>query len=160
MRTSVALRKKYDIEDLADFTPAPPLVAPAAEAEAPTQDLSTGHLCDLPPAIHALSIGAWGFLFLVLWATFWSSGNALFMVALASVYAVIFFALPAIMARFHPERPREHPNVREFLAGKFDTLYGPVSGTDAVLQVVLVPVALAMGGLAMGFIIAWARHAA
>jgi hypothetical protein len=154
MRNSAALRK-YEVEDFEE-------VVPAAKPKAPTparvpQDLSHGHLCDLPPCVHGLTLGVWAVFFLVLWVTFWSSGNALFMIAVSTTYGAVFFGVPAIMARMHPERPRAHSTVIQFLRGRFTTLYGPVSGADALVQILIVPVAITVGAIAIGIIISLAR---
>jgi hypothetical protein len=154
MRNSAALRK-YEVEDFEEFVPAS-TAAPAPPAET-AQDPSHGHLCDLPPCIHGLTLGVWAVFFLVLWVTFWSSGNALSMIAVSTAYGAMFFGVPAVMGRMHPERPRARSTIAQFLKGRFDTLYGPVKGMDAVLQIIIVPAAITLGAIAIGIIISFAR---
>jgi hypothetical protein len=45
----------------------------------------------------------------------------------------------------------------DFLRARVDTLYGPVNGFEALVQVILVPAALILGGTAMSFAIQSAR---
>jgi hypothetical protein len=154
MRNSAALRK-YEVEDFHELVPAS---SAAPEPQVHTaQDPSHGHLCDLPPCIHGLTLGVWAAFFLVLWVTFWSSGNALFMIAVSTAYGAMFFGVPAVMGRMHPGRPRTHSALVRFLEGRFDTLYGPVKGIDAVLQIIIVPAAITLGAVAIGIIISLAR---
>jgi hypothetical protein len=156
VRKNAALRK----DELQDFVAVAPKNRPALKLlTRAQQDVSHGHLCDLPPCVHGLTVGVWAVFFVVLFATFWSSASAIFNIAVATAYAAVFFGLPAVMGRMHPERPRAQPTLAQFLKGRFETLYGPVSGVDALLQILVVPVSITAGAIVMGIIIASARAA-
>jgi hypothetical protein len=106
--------------------------------------------------VYKIALGCWiGFL-AVFWATFWMSGHALFMVVVGTFYALMYFGVPVIMSRMAKTRPRAG-SLGDFLRGRFVTIDGPISGLDALLQVILVPVALGLGGIAIGIIIHTAR---
>jgi hypothetical protein len=79
-------------------------------------------------------------------------------VVIGTFYALMFFGVPTVMSRMAPTRPRAG-SLGSFLRGRFATIDGPISGSDALLQVILVPVALGLGGTAIGFIIHAARAA-
>jgi hypothetical protein len=53
-------------------------------------------------------------------------------------------------------RPRDFFS---FLSGRVDTIYGPVRAGEALLQVILVPLCLGIGGIVIGLIIQSARVA-
>jgi hypothetical protein len=108
--------------------------------------------------VYKIALGCWAGFLAVFWATFWVSANALFMVVIGTFYALMFFGVPIIMSRMAPTRPRPG-SLGGFLRGRFATIDGPISGSDALLQVILVPVALGLGGTAIGFIIHAARAA-
>ena len=114
----------------------------------------------MDPRIYKIALGCWiGFL-AVFWLTFWMSANALFMVVISTVYAAVFFGVPYAMSRQVRNRPDTTKSLFAFLREPFATLNGVMSGAEALLQVVLVPLCLTCGGIAIGFIIHAARAAA
>ena len=58
-----------------------------------------------------------------------------------------------------PPDARNHHSLSTFLRGRFDTIDGSISGLDALVQVIVVPACLTLGGIAIGFIIHAARLA-
>jgi len=87
-------------------------------------------------------------------ATFAESPFTLFMLAVVIGYSIMFFGVPYVMSRVAPPKT-DIGNVAflDFLRGKVQTLTGPVSGSEALMQVLMVPVALTLGGIAIGFIV-------
>lgn len=115
---------------------------------------------DIPPGVYGIAILCWGALLAEFWITFFVSSHALFMVAVSTVYAVVFFGIPLILSRMQgPDRTSPALTLAAFARGRFNTLYGPISGFGAMLQVFLVPLILSVGGVAFGFIIHAARIA-
>ena len=113
----------------------------------------------MDPRIYQIALVCWiGFLS-VFWLTFWMSANALFMVVISTVYAVVFFGVPYAMSRQVRDRPNTEKSLFTFLREPFATLNGVMSGAEALLQVVLVPLCLTAGGIAIGIIIHAARAA-
>jgi hypothetical protein len=106
--------------------------------------------------VYKIALGCWAGFLAVFWVTFWMSANALFMVVIGTFYALMFFGIPVIMSRMAPTRPRPG-SLAAFLRGRFATHGGSVTGLDALLQVILVPVVLGLGGIAIGIIIHMAR---
>jgi hypothetical protein len=92
------------------------------------------------------------------WMTFWSNAEALFVVVIGTFYATMFFGVPWTMSRMGPPRLRPR-SLAAFRHGRFATIYGPISGSDALLHVILVPLALGLGGIAMGCIVQATRAA-
>ena len=113
----------------------------------------------MDPRVYKIALVCWiGFL-AVFWLTFWVSANALFMVAVSTVYAVMFFGVPYAMSRQVQTRPETAKSLLTFLREPFATIDGVMSGAEALLQVVLVPLCLTGGGIAIGIIIHAARSA-
>jgi len=111
------------------------------------------------PAIYKLAVLNWAMLLVVFWVTFFVSANALFMVVVGTFYALVFFGVPFIMSRMAPKGDASPLSLDAFVRGRFDTFCGSVSGFDALLQVILVPFALSIGGMVIGYIIHSARIA-
>lgn len=113
----------------------------------------------MDPRIYKIALVCWiGFLS-VFWLTFWMSANALFMVVVGTFYAAVFFGVPYAMSRQVKTRPDTAKSLFTFLREPFATIDGVMSGGEALLQVVLVPLCLTAGGIAIGIIIHAARAA-
>jgi hypothetical protein len=109
------------------------------------------------PSVYRIALGIWIVFMAIFWATFWVSANALFMVVVSTFYAVMFFGVPYMMLRQVPGRTKASGSLRSFLEQPFATIDGAISGYEALLQVILVPACLILGGTAIGFIIHSAR---
>jgi len=147
MRTSHA-RVEAECEESAVLAPADihPFPAPAARSV-------------MDPRIYKIALGCWVVFLAVFWLTFWMSANALFMVVISTVYAAMFFGVPYAMSRQVRERPETAKSLFTFLSEPFATIDGVMSGAEVLLQVILVPLCLTCGGIAIGFIIHAARAA-
>lgn len=113
----------------------------------------------MDPRVYQIALGCWICFLAVFWATFWISANALFMVLVGTVYAAVFFGVPYLMSRMVRDRPVPMHSLAAFLRAPFGTLNGTMRGSEALLQVILVPLCLLAGGVAIGFIIRAARLA-
>jgi hypothetical protein len=150
MPTNAALREREYI------TPAP-VLAPVARTAKPDEDWR--HPADMPVSVYRTALFCWLAFLGVFWITFSISGSAEFMVTISTVYAVVFFGVPTIMTRMFPKKNRKDADLFSFLNGHFDTFYGEIGGWEALIQVIIVPAALTLGGIAIGFIIHAARIA-
>ena len=89
----------------------------------------------MDPRIYKIAVICWiGFL-AVFWTTFWMSANALFLVAISTVYAVVFFGVPYAMSRQVRDRPETTKSLFTFLSEPFATLGGVLSVTCAVMKI-------------------------
>jgi hypothetical protein len=113
----------------------------------------------MDPRVYKIALGCWVVFLAVFWLTFWMSANALFMVVISTVYAAMFFGVPYAMSRQVRNRPQNAKSLFTFLSEPFATIDGVMSGGEALLQVVLVPLCLTGGGIAIGLIIHAARAA-
>jgi hypothetical protein len=111
------------------------------------------------PGVYKLALVCWLLLLGIFWVTFSGSTSALFMVTIGTVYAAVFFGVPFLMIRIGGFERRSSLPLVDFTEGQFDTIDGPIGGGEALLQVILVPLALGIGGTAIGFIIHFARIA-
>ena len=102
---------------------------------------------DLHPGVYEVSLVFWALFLVVFWVTFVVSGSALLMTAVGALYAIIYFGVPILMSRMIPGLNRCHSTVKNFVHGRFETAYGPLSGFDALLQVVMVPLSLSGAAL-------------
>lgn len=111
------------------------------------------------PGVFKLALLCWAMLLGVFWVTFAMSVNVLFMIAIGTVYATVFFGVPYLMSRIGGFSGTAAFSLGDFVRGRFNTIYGPIGGLEALMQVILVPFAVGLGGIAIGFIIHAARSA-
>ena len=111
----------------------------------------------MDPRVYKIALAGWVALLSIFWVTFWSSANALFVVTISTVYAIMFFGVPYMMIRQIPKPPKPARSFATFLSSPFATIDGTMPGWEALLQVILVPFCLVGGGVAIGIIITAAR---
>jgi hypothetical protein len=109
------------------------------------------------PHVYRVALMCWLCFLAVFWVTFWTSSNALFQVVVGTAYAVVFFGVPYEMSRIYPGDRMKGYSFLSFMARPFHTRTGAMRGYEALLQVILVPVLLTIGGTAIGIIIRMAR---
>lgn len=110
------------------------------------------------PHVYRIALGCWLCFLAVFWATFWTSSNALFQIVIGTVYAAMFFGVPYEMSRIYPGKRTSDKTIWEFMAGPFGARTGTMRGYEALIQVILVPVLLTIGGTVIGVIIHLSRH--
>jgi hypothetical protein len=114
-------------------------------------------------AIHKIYVLCWAALFSIFALTFAGDRYALFMVGVAVLTSSSLFIVPGLILRTERKAaltPRDDPNsLGEFLRSEFDTLTGPLNGVEALIQVLLVPVCLIVGAVAISFIVQASRIA-
>ena len=108
---------------------------------------------DMHPGVYSIALLCWAAFMAVFFVTFWASANAIFMVDVSAAYAAMFFGVPFVMSRVAPREKIARSGLLDFLRGTVDTLYGPVNGAEALLQVIIIPLSLTIGGVAIGIII-------
>ncbi len=158
MPTSQA-RRKVEFEERVE--PALAATAQAGPAEIHALAARTVAPADMHPGVYKVALLCWAAFLGIFWLTFWFSANALFQVVISTFYATMFFGVPFVLNRIvraHTPQ-RRLGEFSDFLRGRFDTIDGPISAFDALMQVILVPFLLTGGGMMIGFIIHSARLA-
>lgn len=105
------------------------------------------------PGVLAFGIGGYLGVLAMFWITFGGDGDAVGVLVVVSLFAVMYFGLPYVMtstAARHDPRVDRPPSLSNFVNGDFDTLTGRVSGWSAFVQFAFLPIALAFGALALG----------
>ena len=152
MRMSHA-RREFECETVAI---PPPFLMTGEVQRAPDMTLQTA----MHPDVYKIFVACWAGLLAIFWVTFWGSANALFMIVIATGYAIVYFGVPFLMSRiWQNNRPADPRSLSAFMRSPVGTLNGTLRGSEALLQVILVPLCLVIGGIAIEFIIHAARLA-
>lgn len=93
------------------------------------------------------------FVLLSFWATFQGDKEALFMVAISAVYLVAYMGTPYILMRAGKEKQKDAQSFGRFLSEPFETWTETITGRGAMIQILMVPTAIAIAVLGMCIII-------
>lgn len=96
-------------------------------------------LFDLPPAVHAMLAGSF-FVFLAILGAAGMDAMLSIPFAMFMVFLAMFFAIPAVMARFVPETPGRYQSWSEFMRDGIATGSGLLKGREAIVQIMTLPV--------------------
>ncbi len=110
---------------------------------------------ELPSAVYRSVVFALAWMMLAAWLAFGKSAGTDLDLAIASVLCVVFLSIPFIMHRTASKRSQQRSqNEKRFIQSSFDTATGTISGKEAWLQVVLIPIALALAATLIGGVFA------
>ena len=119
------------------FVTEPPLLLPTPAAP------------DIAAGVGGLIAGSYAALLLVFFAFFAGSFTALFVITICAGFVAVYFTIPYIFFSIEPDETRR-PSLSTFVRKGMETLTGHSSGRDALVQMMVVPVLLTLGLLAMG----------
>jgi len=106
---------------------------------------------DVPAAVGGLIVASYVGLLAVFFAFFAGSPLAFFSITVCAFFVAIYFAVPRIFFAVEAD-PSRRPSFSQFWYGGIQTLTGRTSGKDALVQMMIVPVLLTLGLLAMGIV--------
>jgi hypothetical protein len=126
----------------------------AAAPEAPRSGYGSVPGAELPTFVYVSVLIAFAWVMLASWLAFASDADAQLALGIAIVLGIVFFALPIIvhhvaLAHSRPER-HERETMRDFLSAPVETATGPLRGASAWLQVLIIPLALALAATLIG----------
>lgn len=115
------------------------MTAADENAAEPGSDRNDGLLDTAMP----IMIAAYGVAIAIVTYTFWQSGDALLSIAICAVYMVMFFGVPLVMARVRNRHDdRWCGESSDVAANRVDIFGGSIGRNEAVLQMVIVPLAV------------------
>jgi hypothetical protein len=133
-----------------------PVIARAAPAPLPEEVDAAGEAfaatpsCpDVPAAAGGLIVAAYVGLIATFAVTMTGSAQSVFALVICGVFLAAFFAVPRIFLGVEPGAGRR-PSFDRFLREGMATMTGRSSGRDALIQMLIVPVMLILGVIAMG----------
>jgi hypothetical protein len=107
------------------------------------------------PIVVEIAVAAAIWFVAVTWLDFARGPGVDLDLAVVTLFVVIFFALFLLTATYGRDDPRWHlpgPSFRAFLGARIGTATGPMRGRDALLEIPLVPVALALAATLIGLV--------
>src|SRR5262245_2533864 len=121
------------------------------DQEAPRSGYGAVPGAEFPASVYVSVLAAFAWIMLASWLAFAGDMDAALALGIAIVLAIVFFALPTIIRQVASANSPARPEVaRDFLSSPIDTATGPLRGSSAWLQVLLIPLALALGATLIG----------
>lgn len=151
-------RHSYDLTDVAAVWPISASVAPLPIPELepirqPHEFRATPAAPDVPAAVGGLIAACYAALIAALAVATVGSAESIFVIVIAALFVVAFFSVPRIF--FAVERDGGvRASLDDFLRNGMNTFTGHNSGKAALVQMLIVPVLLTLGVMAMGITIA------
>ena len=108
---------------------------------------------DVPASVGGMIAGSYAALIAALFIGTAGSASSIFAIIIAGLFVVVFFTVPRIFFAVEPMSERR-PGLSSFLKSGMQTMTGHSSGPSALTQMLVVPVFLTFGVLAMGLIAA------
>ncbi|MFC4352583.1 hypothetical protein ACFOW6_13610 [Fodinicurvata halophila] len=110
--------------------------------------------------VYKLVVGAWLWLLLVFWTVFGFERESAYMMAVTTGLFFLYFGISAMLMGMQRDYETVHERFTRYLQQRFETQSGPISGWGSLVQVAIIPVALALAGTVIGLIIVLARNGA
>ncbi len=145
-------RDSFDIVHVAAIWPRGDggIQAPVGEVD----QSATPAVPDMPIAVGRAIVGVYAALVPIFFVTMGLTGEARFMIAISATYICIFLGVPRIFLAVEKD-PSVRPSLARFMAEGIQTNTGHMSGAAALLQMLVVPVSVACGVLAIGLAGLW-----
>jgi hypothetical protein len=149
----VVARNNLTEVDIAAVWPGNTPFAPMPLPDLPRLGDPDGHRAspaapDVPAAVGRLIVVAYAALIAAFALTAAGSRESIFMISISALFVVIFFTVPRLILGVEP-KGASRPSFSRFMASGMDTFTGWSSGQAALVQILIVPVFLTGGVLAM-----------
>ena len=157
-REQIVTKQGYDSMDVAAVWPSSasvaPFLVPEMEPVSQLQEFrATPAAPDVPAAVGGLIAASYAGLIVALAVATVGSAQSIFVIVIAALFVVTFFTVPRIF--FAVERDNGvRASLDNFLRNGMNTFTGHNSGKAALVQMLIVPILLTLGVLAMGITIA------
>jgi hypothetical protein len=122
--------------------------APALASQTEARPQPEHAVSDMPKAAGIFMIASYAALMLAFVVTI-HGARAEFAIVIGAFYLAMFFGVPVAMLGIEND-PARRPNRTQFLDRGIETATGWIGGSGALVQMLIVPVLLALAVLAMG----------
>lgn len=106
---------------------------------------------EFPAALYRTVVFAFVWMMLAAWLAFGGAAGTDLDLAIATVLCTVFLGIPIVLYRTACNRvQRTNLNSKRFLQSRVGIATGTISGTEAWLEIILIPVALALAATLIG----------
>lgn len=112
---------------------------------------------EVHPSVYKIALLGWIWIIAMFWLMFGGEGESAYMVAISTGFFAIYFIASWLLLAMRLDERDPKTRFRIFLTRTMDTWTGPMSGLSVLIQVALIPIALAFAVTAMAVILAVVR---
>jgi hypothetical protein len=119
------------------------------------QESSRSGQSGVHPMVAKIAIGAAVWFLAIVWFSFAWGAEVDFLLAIVTLFFVMFFTLFLLTATYGLQDPRwrlPQTSFSEFLVSNVGTATGTMRGRDVLIEIALVPVSLALAGTLIGLV--------
>jgi hypothetical protein len=111
---------------------------------------------ELPAGIYKTIVAAYAWMLLVTWLDFSGIVEASWLAAVAILIGIVFFGIPFLLRCSNRDSAgAPQPGLETFLHSDLETATGRLPGRDSYLQIITIPICLALAATALGTIWVW-----
>ncbi len=108
---------------------------------------------DFNAAVYRSVLAAYAWMLLAAWIAFGRAGHIDFILAIVTIFLIIFFGIPAVMVGTGIRRTRgQQRRDRKFPGTQVDTATGPLPASEAWVQILIIPLSLALAATLIGLV--------
>jgi hypothetical protein len=108
---------------------------------------------ELPPSVYKSVVVAFAWILAVARMAFGYSTEAAWLATVAIIFGAIFFGIPMVLRRANRMRARAAKrNADNFMWSSVETATGRLPGWEAYLQIIIIPLSLAVAATILGLI--------
>jgi hypothetical protein len=123
----------------------------SADRQEPRSSYGSVPGAELPSFVYVSVLAAFAWIMLASWLAFARDTDADLSLGVAVVLAIVFFALPVIIRQVAVANTCNRPRTTDdFLSAPVETATGPLPGSSAWLQILIIPLALALAATLIG----------
>ncbi len=122
---------------------------------AKTDDRESAGETGIHAIVPKIAVGAALWFLIMTWLDFARGGQIDYLLVIVTLFFVMFFTLFLLTASYSlhdPRWPLRDTSLREFLHSKIKTATGTMRGRDALIEIALVPVSLAIAATIIGLV--------
>jgi len=152
LHEKIEARGRVDGIDVAAVWPVSAQVAPVPipEVEGPAEAFRpTPAAPDVPAGVGAMIFVSYAMVIVALFFAAAGTAYSVFMITISALFVIMFFAVPRLFLKVEP-RDRPRTSFDNFMYRGIQTMTGHSTGSAALIQMMIVPVFLAIGISAMG----------
>jgi hypothetical protein len=122
---------------------------------AKTDDRERAEETGIHGIVPKIAVGAAFWFLIMTWLDFARGGEIDYLLVIVTLFFVMFFALFLLTASYSlhdPRWPLRDTSLHEFLRSKIKTATGTMRGRNALIEIALVPVSLAIAATVIGLV--------
>ena len=143
-------------------SPSPPGAKPEVRPTQPEAKPSERSLefqttgAEIPLAVYKTVVWAYAWILAVAWFAFSKTVEAAWLATVSVIVGIVFFGIPVLLRRTnHAFARAKQCEFEEFLYSNVEIATGRLPGWEAYLQIIIIPVCLALAATALGSIWLW-----